>query len=293
MRGWAVRTGRFVLGSHPPAPSAVFAVLWACGVTGLFAAVDPSGSGWRPGGGTAVAAATLLVDLLLMRALDDVRDLDYDRRFHPGRPLASGAVGVPDLAALYGAGAVVLIALNAAWPWRAGILLVQLGYAAVAVWVYRRWGRPSGDRLFTGLLVSLPAPVLLHLYLYAGYLDSAGHGPDAYGLVAIAVAVTAAGHAELAGKLTRAPRAGERTYVTALGVTGTLALALASAALSAGLLAAFARPGWWTLAAVAPLAVPAAAARDFARGRARWPRPATAAYPLLAFACCAALGLAR
>lgn len=293
MRGWSVRVGRFVLGSYAPLPSAVFAVLWAYGITGLFAAVDPSGSGWRPGAGTAVAAVTLFIDLLLMRALDDVRDLDYDRRFHPRRPLASGAVRVRDLVVLYGAGAVVLMALNAAWPWRAAVLLVQLGYAAAAVWAHQRWGRPPGDRLFTSLLVSLPAPVLLHVYLYAGHLHSAGHGPDAYGLVAMTVAVLAAGHAEPAGKLTRAPRAGERTYVTTLGVTGTLALALAVAALSAALLAAFARPGWWTLAAVAPLAVPAVAAWDFARGRTRWPRSATAAYPLLFFACCAALGLAR
>jgi hypothetical protein len=98
---------------------------------------------------------------------------------------------------------------------------------------------------------------------------------------------------ELAGKLTRVPQPGERTYVTTLGLTGALGLALAVAVLSAGLLAAFARPGWWTLAAVAPLAVPAVAAWDFARGRARWPPLATAAYPLLTFAGCVALGLAR
>ncbi|NKZ09192.1 hypothetical protein [Actinomadura latina] len=268
----------------------MFASLWAYGVTGLFAAVDPSGSGWRPGGGTAVAAGTLFVDLLLMRALDDIRDLDYDRRFNPGRPLASGAVRVRDLAVLYGAGAVVILAMNAAWPWRAGVLLVQLGYAAAAIGVHRRWGRPSADRLFAGLLVSLPAPVLLHLYLYAGYLDSAGHGPDRYGLVAVIVAVLAAGHAEPAGKITRAPRAGERTYVTVLGLTGTLALALTAPALSAVLLAAFARPAWW---AAVPLAVPLLAAWRFARGLPRWPRPATAAYLLLAFASWLALGLAR
>jgi hypothetical protein len=271
----------------------VFAVLWAYGGTGLFAAVDPSGAGWRPGGGTVVAAATVFVDLLLMRALDDIRDLDYDRRFNAGRPLAAGAVRVRDLGVLYGVGVVVLLLLNAAWPWRAGVLLVQLGYAAAAIGVHRRRGRPSADRLFAGLLVSLPAPVLLHLYLYAGYLDSAGHGPDGYGLVAVIVAVLAAGHVELAGKTTRAPQAGERTYVTALGLAGTLALALTVPVLSAGLLAAFARPGWWTAAAAAPLAVPALAAWRFARGRRRWPRAATAAYPLLAFAGFLALGLAR
>ncbi|MFB4307563.1 hypothetical protein [Actinomadura sp. GTD37] len=70
-------------------------------------------------------------------------------------------------------------------------------------------------------------------------------------------------------------------------------LALAAAVLSAGLLVAAARPGWWTAVAAAPLAVPALAARSFARGRTRWPRPAAVLYPPLAFASHLALGLAR
>ncbi|MEU8799831.1 hypothetical protein [Spirillospora sp. NPDC048819] len=303
MRGRVARLGLFVRGSYPPAPSLTFAALWAYGVTGLFAALDPGSSGWRPEMGTAVAAVTLFVDLLLMRALDDIRDLEYDRRFHPGRPLAAGAVRTGDLAVLYGAGALALGLLNAAWPWRAAILLAQLAYAAGAIGAHRRWRRPSADNLFASLLVSLPAPVLLHLYLYAGYLDASGRGAGASGAAAaaiegIAVAVLAAGHPELAGKITRAPRAGERTYVTTLGVTGASALALAVPVLSAGLLAAWSRaPAGWTLIALVPLAAPAAAAWRFRRGHGepdrRWPRTAPAVYLLLSFASYIVLGLAR
>ncbi|MCP9984369.1 hypothetical protein [Actinomadura madurae] len=294
MRGWSGRIARFVRGSHPPLPSLAVAVLWACGVGGLFAAVDPDAPDWRPGTGTAVAAASLFVDLLLMRALDDIRDLDYDRRFHPGRPLAAGAVRTGDLAVLYGAGAVVLGLLNAARPWRAGILLVQLAYAAGAIGVHRRWRRPSADKLFTSLLVSLPVPVLLHLYLYAGYLEEAGHGADRYGLVAVAVVVLAAGHPELAAKITRAPRPGERTYVTTLGVPGTVVLALAVPVLSVCLLAVFSQaPEGWTLLAVLPLIVPALAAWNFRRGRTRWPPAAPALYLLLTLAGHLAIGWAR
>ncbi|MGP4024936.1 hypothetical protein [Actinomadura sp. 3N407] len=298
MRGRVVRLGLFVRGSYPPLPSLLLAVLWAYGVTGLFAALDPGSSGWRPGAGTAVAAVTLFVDLLLMRALDDIRDVEYDRRFNPGRPLAAGAVRPGDLAVLYGAGVLVLGLLNAAWPWRAGVLLAQLAYAAGAIAVHRRWRRPSADNLFASLLVSLPAPVLLHLYLYAGYLDAAGRHADASGAVAVAIAVLAAGHPELAGKITRAPRAGERTYVTTLGVTGTAVLALAVPVLSAGLLMAWSRaPAGWTLIALLPPAVPAAAAWRFRRGHGerdrRWPRTAPALYLLLTFASYIVLGLAR
>lgn len=298
MRGRVVRLGVFVRGSYPPLPSLLFAALWAYGVTGLFAALDPGASRWRPGAGTAVAAVTLFVDLLLMRALDDIRDLEYDRRFHPGRPLAAGAVRAGDLAVLYGAGALALGLLNAAWPWRAGILLAQLAYAAGAIGAHRRWRRPPADDLFASLLVSLPAPVLLHLYLYAGYLDASGRGADASGAVAVAVVVLAAGHPELAGKITWAPRAGERTYTAALGVTGASALALAVPVLSAALLMAWSRaPAGWTLIALAPLAAPAAAAWRFRRGHGgrdrRWPRTEPVLYLLLSFASYLVLGLAR
>src|SRR5690606_2260021 len=103
-----------------------------------------------------------------------------------------------------------------------------------------------------------------------------------------------AGHAEFAGKLTRRPRAGERTYVTTLGVKGTAALALTLPVLSAAVLVACSQaPAGWTLVALAPLAVPAAAARSFARGRTRWPSAAPGAYLLLCFASYLVLGLTR
>ncbi|HEU5028707.1 MAG TPA: hypothetical protein VFV01_27610 [Spirillospora sp.] len=288
------RIGRYVAGSHPPVPSLVLAVAWAYGVTGLFAALDPLVARWRPGAGTAIAAVTVFADLLLMRALDDVRDLGYDRRFHPGRPLASGEVRVGDLGVLYAFGSLAVLALNAARPWQAAILGVQLAYGIILVAAHCRWGRPPGERLLVNLLVSLPAPVLLHAYLYAGYLHAAGHRAGWPGCAAVVVAVLAAGHAELAKNITREPPPGERTYATALGLRGSAGLALAAPALSAALLAAWSRaPLAWTPAAVLPLAVPAAAGHRFLRGRARWPAAAPPLHLLLTFAGYAALGLAR
>ncbi|WP_131742816.1 hypothetical protein [Actinomadura roseirufa] len=290
--GRPARIGRFVRGAYPPLPSLLFAVAWAYGVTGLFAALDPAAEDWRPGAGTALAALSLLIDLLLMRALDDIRDLDYDRRFAPGRPLAAGVVRIGDLAVLYATGTAVLAALNAARPWPLALLLAQLGYAAAVVAVHHRWGRPPADRLWLSLLVSLPAPVLLHLYLYAGYLDAAGHGADRYGALAVAAVVLAAGHLELARKITRRPRPGERTYVRTLGVAGTTALALTVPVLSAALvLGASQAPPAWTALAVVPLAPAALAARTFLRGRTRWPPAAPPLYLLLSFASYLALGL--
>ncbi|MFD0891619.1 hypothetical protein ACFQ08_44320, partial [Streptosporangium algeriense] len=79
------RLGRYVLGSYPPAFYLPYGVSWAVGVTALFTLADPRVTGWRPDVGVVVAALTFAIDLLLMRALDDIRDLDYDREHNPGR----------------------------------------------------------------------------------------------------------------------------------------------------------------------------------------------------------------
>ncbi len=297
-RRWA----RFVAGSYPPLPSALFAVAWAYGVTGLFAVVDPRAAHWRPDAGTAVAALTLVVDLLLMRALDDIRDLDYDRRLNPDRPLASGAVRIRDLFTLYAVGSAGLLILNAGTPAALAILAAQLGYAVLVLTVYRQLRWPSGDNLVLSLLVSFPAQLLLHLYLYAGYLHTTKLVPDRSGLIAIVVVVFASVHLELAKKITRAPRPGERTYVDVFGLAGTTTIALTAPMVSTALLLVgligvgligTARSSWvWALLAVIPLVLPVLAGWRFWTTTApRWSAGSPALYLLLTFAGYFALGL--
>lgn len=285
MTSYPRRLTRFVLGSYPPLPSVLFAVAWTYGVTGLFAAVDPRSASWRPDAGTAVAAVTTTLDLLLMRAVDDIRDLEYDRRFNPRRPLASGAVLPRDLVALYLAGTVTLVALNWASRWQAVMLFVQLGYAALIVVVYRRWRWPSAHNLLANLWISLPAPVLLDVYLYVGYLRTARSGPDWQGAVAIVIVLLATGHLELAKKITRFPAPGERTYVDVFGLAGTIAIALCAPVLSALILVTQVRAApVLTLAAILPLGLPLHAGWRFWRARLpHWPSGSALCYLLITF----------
>ncbi|GLW35660.1 hypothetical protein Areg01_85950 [Actinoplanes regularis] len=288
------RWARFVAGSYPPLPSVLFAVAWAYGVTGLFAAVDPRAPHWRPDAGTAVAALTLAINLLLMRALDDIRDLDYDRRLSPDRPLAAGAVRTGDLLVLYAAGATALLLLNVGTPAAMGILASQLGYGVLVVAVHQRLRWPSGDNLVLSLLVSFPAQLLLHLYLYAGYLHGTGLGPSRDALPAIGIVVLASVHLELAKKITRAPQPGERTYVNVFGLAGTTTAALVAPVISAVLLLVLAERagGAWALLAVVPLALPFTAGWRFVRSASpRWPTASPALYLLLTFAGYFVLGL--
>jgi len=289
-RRWA----RFIAGSYPPLPSVLFALAWAYGVTGLFAAVDPRASHWRPDAGTAVAALTLAVDLLLMRALDDIRDLDYDRRFNPGRPLAAGSVRTRDLLILYAIGSAGLLIVNAGAPAAMAVLAAQLGYGALVVAVHLRLRWPSGDDLMLSLLVSFPAQLLLHLYLYAGYLHGAGLAPSRDASIAIGIVVLASVHLELAKKITRAPLPGERTYVDVFGLAGTAAAALIAPAVSTALLlVSVQRPiGAWALLAVAPLLPTVLSGwRFFSTAAPRWPAASPALYLLLTFTSYLLLGL--
>lgn len=291
------RLALFVRGSYPLPLSAVFAVAWAVGVTGLYAAVDPRAHDWRPGWGTAVAAVTVVVDLLLLRAADDLRDLPYDRQHNPGRPLARGAVLPRDLVVLVVVGAAALLLLNAGNRPAQLLLAAQFGYTAVLVGAELRFGWPPGDAVVLSVLLSSPIQVVLNLYLYAVFLGDTGLGADRHALPVVAVVLLAATHHELARKLVRVPGDRERTYVHVFGVRATTALAVGFAAASTAVALTALRPwsagpGAWGWLVVLPALVVARAAWQFTRGgAARWPVRATAGYLLTAFTCYLLIGL--
>ncbi len=100
-------------------------------------------------------------------------------------------------------------------------------------------------------------------------------------------------HMEFAKKITRRTRPGERSYVDALGLGGTVAVALIAPVLSVLLLMTQARPvALLTPLALLPLLLPARAGWRFWRTRTpRWPAASPAYYVLSTFACYLALSL--
>jgi hypothetical protein len=259
-------------------------VTWTLGGTAACALTDPRLSRWLPDAGLVITCLSLIVDLLLMRAIDDIRDLDYDREHNPARPLARGDVGHRDLAVLLAAGTVFILAINA-WRWPVMCAFAgQLGYAFAVLWADRRLHWPPGDAQVAGFLVGFPAQLMINACLYSTVLVSAGLTPSWRGVAGIAVPALAFAHLEFARKTTRRPRPGERTYVTVLGANGTAALAVACAVGSAVLLIATGDTAVCWLALV-PLALVADGAVRFWRGHAtRWPYRLAALFLLTSFA---------
>ncbi|MEV7617163.1 hypothetical protein [Streptomyces sp. NPDC089799] len=294
------RLALFVRGSYPLPLAAVFAAAWAVGATGLYAATDPRAHDWRPGWGTAVAAVTVVVDLLLLRAADDLRDLPYDRVHNPGRPLARGAVRPRDLVVLMAVGAAGLLLLNSGNRPAQLLLAAQFAYTAALVGAELRSGWPPGDAVVLSVLLSSPIQIVLNLYLYAVFLHDTGLSAGRRALPVLAVLLLAATHHELARKLVRDPAARERTYVHVFGLRTTTALAVGFAAASTAVSLAVLRPwsagtaghGAWGWLVLLPAVVVARAAWSFTRGgAARWPLRATVGYLPTAFTCYLLIGL--
>ncbi|MEV5977702.1 hypothetical protein [Streptomyces sp. NPDC052114] len=267
---------------------------WSYGLTFVYQAAHRS-EGIASASGLAVTAVTIAVTLLLFRAVDDVRDLDYDRVQNPGRALVTGAVRVRDLMTLFFGGMAVLVLANAPRGLPAAAYAAVCAYVCVVLFIEWRWEWPKPDRLLAGLLVNIPHQTLMCGYVYLG----TAHGRDtAPGLLDLAVAlgfVLLLAHMEFARRLVRDPAPHLRTYVHTLGVTATAWTALGCAIGAAALHLAALRPwspgeaeGWLVLV---PLVVPVVAAVRFHRGAPRWSVGLAVLFLLLSFSSFAAIGL--
>lgn len=292
------RLAGYVRSAYPPAIYVPYTVCWAIGLTALLACASGSASRWRLNGPLIICAVTLVINLLMLRALDDIRDHDYDRLHNPGRPLPSGAVSERDLITMIAVGIAAVLILNSGQGVALAVLAVQLGYAVGIIALDRLTGWPPGDRLMLHLAVNVPIQPLMSVYVYASFLRTQHLRPSLAGVLAVTAATLAGLALEFGRKATRGPRAGERTYATVLGPLGTTAAALALAAAATALTVAVLRPwdpaaagyGWGWLV-LAPAALPGIAAIRFTAGTTRWPKAPTLAYVPVMHASFAAVGL--
>lgn len=282
-------------GAYPLWFYAALGLGWSYGLTALLAAAHRLPS-WRPGLDVLVTAVTVAVTQLLTRALDDVRDLDYDRLHHPRRPLVTGAVRHADLVVLLAVGLAAMLALNAPRGTPALGYAAAAGYLLILLAVDLRWRWPPGDRLLPQLATGLPALLLISGYVYAGFLHRHGLAPTGLGLAVLAAVTVGVLHLEFARRITRAPAPGQRTYVYEIGVSGTVAAALVCAAAATGWALVVTRPwsgggyGWGWLVLLA-LGFTATGAWRFLRGATRWPVGPAAFYVLASFATATVAGL--
>ena len=234
----AVRISNFVLNRYPPGPSSVYALAFGAGGIGLFAGLTGE---HIPAGAIpmlAMVTATLFADLLIMRVLDDIRDLDYDRVANPQRPVASGAVPLRDLSSLTAVCVTIIVVANL--PFHTGMVVIggQLLYVAALMALGQRFPATRGDNLVLNVLLGFPVQLLLYVYLLTAFAKIRPEAPTAVaGGLGIVILTLCAGQVEFGKKLVRRPAAGERSYANSIGYLLTLLLTIGTGPLAVALFA--------------------------------------------------------
>jgi 4-hydroxybenzoate polyprenyltransferase len=234
----AVRISHFVLHRYPPVLSSVYVLAFGAGAIGLWAALAGEHLSTSAIPMLGIVAATLFADLLIMRALDDIRDRDYDRVANPQRPMASGAVALRELSTLCALCVTVIVVANLSFPSGLFVLVVQLLYTGALMALGQRYPATRGDNLVLNLLVSFPVQLLLYVYLFAAFTKIRTGAPTAVvGGLGILILTLCASQVEFGKKLVRRPAAGERSYVNSLGFRTTSLLTIGTGPLAVALFA--------------------------------------------------------
>lgn len=214
--------------------------------------------------------------LFVIRALDEVKDLAYDREFNPERPLARGAVSGRDLwrwsgiVGLLTLGIGLVLAVRFESPWILIVLVVDLVWIAALVEA-ERGSETVAENLLVNLVVTYPVNVLLVGFAWVYFCAVAQPTHTVGDLELVAVHAFVFLHFEFARKLVWPTEAnpGQKSYVAALGPVLASVATLAFAALPAVIVLRF-RPwelpdGPFATAIWALLLIPALGAVNVAR----------------------------
>lgn len=227
----------FALETHPPALYITVSVLWSysvlCMLLGQNGQAGPLD--WTSVG---VSLAFFLI-LLFLRAVDEIKDLDYDRQHNSHRPLVRGAVSVAQVWRLAGLVAGAVLALSAVMSmqltaWAA----LQMGYGIGLLALERRL-LGFRNALVLNLVLTFPVSAALNVYAYL-YLSVQHMAPALSAAVpVIAAHVCIFLHLEFGRKLKwphlAAPN--ENGYAQVLGLGGAITVCALLGGIACGLAA--------------------------------------------------------
>ncbi len=240
------RLWRFLQDVFAPGLHVAFAAAWTISLVGSLALAR--GVPLRLDLPLALGGLTVLLVLFVLRAIDEVKDLDYDRVHNPDRLLVQGVISQRDLAVWGGGAALVALALSgllSAWTGWALVLVIALDLVhAVTLVRLEAWSPAVRDGMLLNLLVTYPVNVLLSVFLYGLFLATSGLPPAPVDGAVLAAFVLVFLSYELARKTAwpAATAPGERMYSNVLGGGGAIAAVAGCALLATALCLAVFRP---------------------------------------------------
>ncbi|MFH9420090.1 hypothetical protein [Streptomyces sp. NPDC017529] len=253
-RSWTHSVPRLRAFFTERAPSRVYvtyAVLWVLALQGTLAVLSPAAD-WRLGPRLLAEIVSVYLALLFVRVVDEQKDLEYDRRHNPDRPLPRGAIDVAELRA---AMALIVIAELALNTWLSApltvVMMLDLAYICFLVQL-ERWSATVRDRIFVNLLVSYPVQILLSVHIWLSFREATGTGPATHLLLAAVLCACTFMHYEFARKTSARKVPGATLYSNTVGLRGSVGLTVGCAVAAVGITLAVIRP--WELHGPATLA---------------------------------------
>jgi len=252
-KGRIARLVEFITSTYAPGMHFGFAALWFLSLLGGFVSLDETVDTWILDLKALLGILTLFCTLFLLRAVDEIKDYDYDKVHHPDRPLVTGAVSRSDLVSYIAGTSILLILMNGFLSWiLLLIIMADIGYGVFLVWLEKHSNRVK-EWLFLNLVVTYPVNVALSVYTYFFFLERVGGRATDKGVSTIIAFAAAFLHWEFCRKTYWPHHAeeGMRLYSDIIGARGSSWMALALALVATGTMIVLIEP--WACSGISAL----------------------------------------
>ena len=148
---------------YEPKQHFLFAALWFLSIQGLFVLKSPADT-WHWSLATLISAASFFGVLFVLRAIDEVKDLEYDRQYNPDRPVVAGVVSLGDIRSYVILGTLIIALANTLIAWQLALFVIlNVGYGLLLMWLEKVI--PLMNRsMFFNLLLTYPVSIALSFY---------------------------------------------------------------------------------------------------------------------------------
>jgi len=141
-----------------------FAAFWFLSLQGGFVLLSQAEEAWVLSLSTLLGIVTMFLILFYLRAVDEVKDFEYDKQYNPDRPLVSGVVTFRDVY-IYWVLAFLFIPV-ANWvfePWLAIFVIIDMLYALLLI-LLEKWLPLMDKNMFFNLVITYPVSIALSFY---------------------------------------------------------------------------------------------------------------------------------
>ncbi len=158
------RLFQFSKEAYEPKLHLLFAALWSLSVMGMFVTVADSPVEWLLDGKTLRVVFSFYLVLFFLRAIDEIKDYDYDALYKPDRPLVRGSVSFRDVWYLAIFLFIFAVVISLTVDTRLAIFVaINMSYG-LWLMVWERLSKTVRDNILINLIVTFPVSSALNFF---------------------------------------------------------------------------------------------------------------------------------